>query len=61
MSPHIPPTNPAANPQAKTRVTCDRTDGYNVKPGAHYYEWCPFCGHRTTEDDAHEIQIEIQD
>lgn len=53
------PQAPTEEPHAKTRLTCDRTEGFNVKAGAHYYEYCPFCGHRTDEGEDHEIRIEI--
>lgn len=49
----------ATAPRARTRIQCDRTGGFNEKPGARYYEFCPFCGHRT--DERHEIEIEILD
>ncbi|WP_410767365.1 hypothetical protein [Haloferax sp. DFSO60] len=50
---------PVTEPQAETRLTCEQTNGYNVKAGAHYYEWCPFCGHRTNADDSHDIEIQL--
>lgn len=53
------PKPPSDGPRAKTRLHCEQTEGYNVKKGARYYEFCPFCGHRT--DERHEIHIEILD
>jgi hypothetical protein len=50
---------PPNDPRAKTSIHCEKTAGYNVKRGARYYEFCPFCGNRT--DEAHEIHIEILD
>lgn len=47
----------AVSPDVKTRLHCGQTSGYNVKAGARYYEWCPFCGHRTDDQD-HEVVIE---
>ncbi len=38
-------------PRCKTRLQCAVTKGYTVKPGGHIYEWCPFCGHRISDDD----------
>ncbi|SFL55506.1 hypothetical protein SAMN04487950_4193 [Halogranum rubrum] len=35
----------------RTRLSCERTGGYNVKNGMYCYDWCPFCGHRTDGDD----------
>ena len=52
------PYDTSTEPPARTRVTCDRTHGYNVRPGAHYYEFCPFCGHRT-DGDEHAVVIEF--
>ncbi|MFC7203048.1 hypothetical protein ACFQJC_05955 [Haloferax namakaokahaiae] len=52
-------TPPVTEPQAETRITCERTNGYSVKAGAHYYEWCPFCGHRTNTGDTHDIEIQL--
>jgi|AntRauMinimDraft_4_1070384.scaffolds.fasta_scaffold00135_9 hypothetical protein len=46
-------------PDASTRIECETTDGYNVKSGVHCYEFCPFCGHRTTDGDDHEITISL--
>ncbi|WP_157533061.1 hypothetical protein [Haloferax profundi] len=51
---------PPDAPRATTRIECDQTAGYNVKAGAHYYEFCPFCGHRTDEGETHEIRIDIR-
>lgn len=45
---------------AKTRLDCDRTSGYNVRPGARYYEFCPFCGHRT-DGEEHAVVVEFDD
>jgi len=45
------------HPQVQTRLSCDRTNGYNEKAGARTYEWCPFCGH-PTDDGSHEIVID---
>lgn len=50
---------PATDPGTTTRLRCERTNGFNEKPGTHYYEWCPFCGHRTDED--HEIVLTVRD
>lgn len=47
---------PADPSGTRTRLSCERTNGYNVKGGIRTYEWCPFCGHRTDGDD-HEIVI----
>ncbi len=44
---------------ATTRIDCETTDGYNVKPGVHAYEYCPFCGHSTTEGDDHQVVISL--
>jgi hypothetical protein len=43
-------------PAVRTRISCTRTEGYNAKPGVHYYEWCPFCGRRTDGAD-HELLV----
>lgn len=43
-------------PSVRTRISCDRTNGYNVKAGMHHYDWCPFCGHRAAGDD-HDILV----
>lgn len=40
----------------RTRISCDKTGGYNVKRGFYYTEWCPFCGHGTDGDD-HDILV----
>ncbi len=56
MSRQAPPNSP----RTETRIQCDRTEGYSIKAGAHYYEYCPFCGHRTTEGQDHEIMIDIR-
>lgn len=56
MHPRTPPTSPPV----KTRLSCERTGGYNVKPGTHYYEWCPFCGHRVDGDTGHDLLVEVQ-
>jgi hypothetical protein len=49
-----------SDPSVKTRLQCDVTEGYNVKPGARLYEWCPFCGHRISDGDSHEITLDFR-
>ena len=46
-------------PDAKTRIECDVTGGYNAKPGIHVYEFCPFCGHRVIEGDGHQVTVTL--
>jgi hypothetical protein len=48
-----------AESDATTRIECHNTEGYNVKPGVHAYEFCPFCGHRITEGDAHDLIVSL--
>lgn len=55
MTPQTP-----QRPAVKTRFSCEQTNGYNVKRGTNYYEWCPFCGH-STEDDDHDIVVTVRD
>ena len=47
----------AREPDVTTRIECHKTRGYNVKPGVHAYEFCPFCGHRVTEGEAHDLIV----
>ena len=49
----------ADTPGVTTRIQCDNTAGYNVKPGIHLYEYCPFCGHPVTEGDDHELVVSL--
>jgi len=51
---------PPDGPGATTRLNCENTGGYNVKPGVLTYEFCPFCGHRVAEDAAHEVVVSIE-
>lgn len=53
------PVTPRGAPEQTTRIDCDNTGGYNVKPGVHVYEYCPFCGHSVVEGDAHELTITV--
>ena len=48
-------------PSVETRISCTVTNGYNIRPGPHYYEWCPFCGHRTDSPEDHEMELRIRD
>ncbi|MFC7132755.1 MULTISPECIES: hypothetical protein [Salinibaculum] len=50
---------PADYADATTRIDCEVTGGYNVKPGAFVYEYCPFCGHPAIEGEDHEIEISV--
>ncbi|WP_435348723.1 hypothetical protein [Haloarchaeobius sp. HRN-SO-5] len=50
---------PADRPDATTKIDCETTGGYNVKPGVHVYEFCPFCGHPVVEGDDHELVITV--
>lgn len=47
-------------PRCKTRLQCAVTEGYTVKPGGHIYEWCPFCGHRISDDDDHVLTLDFR-
>lgn len=51
----IPSAGP--DPDATTRIDCENTDGYNVKPGVHVYEYCPFCGHPVIDGEGHQLSI----
>jgi len=42
-----------------TRIDCDVTGGYNVKPGAFTYDYCPFCGHPPLEGDEHVVSVTL--
>jgi hypothetical protein len=44
-----------------TRIDCENTGGYNVRPGIHAYEYCPFCGHPVIEGEDHELTLSIED
>lgn len=44
---------------ATTRIDCENTEGYNVRPGVHAYEYCPFCGHPAIDGDGHQISISL--
>lgn len=48
-------------PSVETRIACSVTNGYNLRPGARYYEWCPFCGRRTDSPEEHEIELRVRD
>jgi hypothetical protein len=50
---------PADDPAAKTRLDCEPTGGYNVKPGVHVYEYCPFCGHPIDRGTDHQVTISV--
>lgn len=50
---------PGGEPESKTRLDCENTGGYNVKPGVHVYEYCPFCGHPVIEGDGHELTVSV--
>ncbi|WP_255152349.1 hypothetical protein [Halorarius halobius] len=50
---------PADDSSATTRIDCAVTGGYNVKPGAFFYEYCPFCGRATDDGDGHEISVSV--
>ena len=50
---------PSDDPDATTRINCDITGGYNVKPGVQIYEYCPFCGHAVVEGEAHEVVVSL--
>ena len=50
---------PSADPDATTRIECANTGGYNVKPGVHVYEYCPFCGHPVVEGEGHEVVVPL--
>lgn len=50
---------PSADPDATTRIECANTGGYNVKPGVHVYEYCPFCGHPVVEGEGHEVVVSL--
>lgn len=52
----VPPEDTTA---ATTRIECDNTGGYNVKPGVHAYEYCPFCGHPVMDGDDHELVVSL--
>lgn len=55
-------TSSSAAGDATTRLHCDRTHGYTVKPGVLPFEFCPFCGHRVLVDgvdDAHELLVTL--
>lgn len=52
----VPPEDTTA---ATTRIECDNTGGYNVKPGVHTYEYCPFCGHPVMDGDDHEMVVSL--
>ena len=52
----VPPTG---EPTSTTRIECEKTRGYNVKPGVHVYEYCPFCGHRVQEGNGHELIVSV--
>ncbi len=51
--------SPEDDTGATTRIDCELTEGYNVKPGIHVYEYCPFCGHPAIEGEGHEISIAL--
>jgi hypothetical protein len=50
---------PDHDPDATTRIDCDNTEGYNVRPGVHVYEYCPFCGHPVIEGENHQLSISL--
>lgn len=50
---------PAGQRTTTTRIDCAVTGGYNVKPGAFFYEYCPFCGNAAGEGDDHEISVSV--
>jgi hypothetical protein len=50
---------PTDEREGKTRIDCENTGGYNVKPGVHVYEYCPFCGHPVIEGDSHELTVSV--
>ncbi|WP_313695274.1 hypothetical protein [Halorarum halobium] len=52
-------TKPPNTTKATTRIDCDNTGGYNVKPGVHTYEYCPFCGHPVLEGTEHELIVSL--
>ena len=52
----VPPT---ADQDATTRIECERTRGYNVQPGVHVYEYCPFCGHPIDGENGHELIVSL--
>jgi hypothetical protein len=43
-----------------TKIDCENTGGYNVRPGIHAYEYCPFCGHPVIEGEDHELTLSIE-
>ncbi|MFC7138091.1 hypothetical protein ACFQRB_19695 [Halobaculum litoreum] len=40
-----------------TRIDCDNTGSYSVKPGLFGYEYCPFCGHDAPGGDTHRVTL----
>jgi len=50
---------PADDQAATTRIECEKTSGYNEKPGVHVYEFCPFCGHSVIEGEGHELVVSL--
>ncbi|WP_277556091.1 hypothetical protein [Halobaculum limi] len=40
-----------------TRIDCENTGGYSVKPGLFGYEYCPFCGHAVGDADTHRVTL----
>jgi len=50
---------PRTDPTTTTRIDCENTGGYNVKPGVHVYEYCPFCGHPVDRGDEHEVLVAL--
>ncbi|MFC7079315.1 hypothetical protein [Halorussus caseinilyticus] len=47
-------------PAVRTRISCDRTDGFNVEDGLHHYDWCPFCGNRADAED-HKFVVTVSE